>query len=249
MRRKKRAWDKVATVALGFLYPPRCVMCATGMSGGGVCDRCRQYLPLNDNCCERCALPLAATSDYICSNCLRNPPPFVSARAPFIYDYPIDSAIKALKFNRKLYFADALGEFLLPEFESLGDCFDALVPVPLHRWRQTRRGFNQAVELCRPLRRETGLRIESRVRRVKATRAQTGLSADNRRRNLRNAFTVVSKLRCRRPLIVDDVMTTGETCRQLAAALLSAGAKEVSVLALARSVPDQPTAVVAGAKV
>ena len=75
------------------------------------------------------------------------------------------------------------------------------------------------------------------VRRVRFTRPQTGLDAAERRRNMKAAFEVRGRLHFRHPLVVDDVITTGETCRQLATTLLAAGAERVSVLAVARSVP------------
>lgn len=251
MQQLRRVWKTVADTALDLLYPPRCVLCGTATRDSRICDLCMPYLPRNGSGCRRCALPLAEGQHetVCCGACLDEPPPFVSARAPFVYAYPIDRAIKALKFDRKLYFADALGEFLLPEIASLPFRCDALLPVPLHRWRHARRGFNQASELCRPLRRATGLEIASNVRRSKPTRMQAGLSAADRRRNLRGAFTIVGKLRCRRPLIVDDVMTTGETCRQLAGTLLRGGAAEVAVLVVARSSPDQQVAAQEGTNV
>lgn len=112
---------------------------------------------------------------------------------------------------------------------------DALLPVPLHPWRHAARGFNQALELARPLARRSGLPLLTITRRVRRTRPQTGLTAAERRRNLRGAFSVTRRLPCRHPLIVDDVMTTGETCSQLARVLLAAGAEDVSVLTAARA--------------
>jgi predicted amidophosphoribosyltransferase len=84
--------------------------------------------------------------------------------------------------------------------------------------------------------RRTGLPLVRGARRVRPTDPQTGLDAAARRRTVRNAF-VVRELRCRHPLIVDDVMTTGETCRQLALALRAAGASSVNVLTVARAAP------------
>jgi len=97
------------------------------------------------------------------------------------------------------------------------------------------RGFNQAVELCRPLHKTTGLPINMQATRIRATRAQTGLNANERRKNLRDAFSVKGKLQCRHPLIIDDVITTGTTCSQLAQTLLEAGAESVNVLTIARA--------------
>ena len=134
----------------------------------------------------------------------------------------------------------AFAELLLPFLERLPADVDALLPVPLHRWRQTTRGFNQARELCRPLARHTGLPLIQVARRCRATRFQSGLTAAERRRNLRKAFRVVPSWRrrhraCRHIVIVDDVITTGETTRHLARSLLASGVEQVSALAVARA--------------
>jgi ComF family protein len=129
----------------------------------------------------------------------------------------------------------AFAELLLAECLQSFPHADALVPVPLHYWRYATRGFNQAAELCRPLSRSAGLPIVRNVRRIRRTPPQSGLDAAARRRNLKNAFAVRGMLASRHPLIVDDVMTTGATCRQLARALLDAGAETVDVLTVARA--------------
>jgi ComF family protein len=166
---------------------------------------------------------------------MKRPPPFAVARAPLRYDFPVDSALKALKFRHQLHYAPAFAELLAGELLLHFDDADALAPVPLHPLRHALRGFNQAVELCRPLGRMSGLPIAGNLRRIRRTQAQSGLSGEARRRNLKNAFAVIGPLRCRRPVIVDDVMTTGETCRQLAQALIDAGAESVRVLTVARA--------------
>ena len=131
-------------------------------------------------------------------DCQQRPPPFGFARAPFVYAFPIDTALKAMKFKRQLQYVPAFTDYLLPELRSLADRVDALVPVPLNRWRYARRGFNQAIELCKPLARASGLPINFDVKRVKATLPQSGLSALQRKQNLQDAFTVPRRLNCRR---------------------------------------------------
>jgi ComF family protein len=177
-----------------------------------------------------------SAAGLLCAPCLLRPPPFDHARAALLYAFPVDAALKALKFRHRLWYVPAFAELLLAELSLHFPDVDALVPVPLHRRRHVTRGFNQAHELCRPLVRRTGLPLVRGARRVRPTDPQTGLDAAARRRNLRNAF-VVRELRCRHPLIVDDVMTTGETCRQLALALRAAGASSVNVLTVARAAP------------
>jgi ComF family protein len=144
-------------------------------------------------------------------------------------------AIKSLKFRRNLYYLPVFSELLLPEIQRHLSDADALVPVPLYRWRQAFRGFNQAFELAQLISRRSGLPVANNVMRIRATKTQSGLTADERKRNLQDAFNVTGKLICRRPIIIDDVMTTGETCDQLARALLLAGAERVYVLTIARA--------------
>jgi ComF family protein len=162
-------------------------------------------------------------------------PPFEKARAPLKYEFPVDAVIKAIKFQRQLWYVPVCAELLLQTLISEFTEVDALLPVPLHRWRQMTRGFNQAMELCRPLQKATGLPIITQAVRVRATSAQTGLNAAERKKNLRGAFVVFGTLESRHPLIVDDVMTTGETCSQLAVTLKEAGAESVSVLTVAHA--------------
>ncbi|MEQ8207717.1 MAG: hypothetical protein RIA65_16200 [Woeseia sp.] len=143
--------------------------------------------------------------------------------------------MKALKFSAQLAYAAAFAEIMLPILKSEFAAVDALVPVPLHRWRQALRGFNQAQEICRLLARLTALPIETAPRRVRATAAQSGLGRAARRRNLRAAFALAAPLKCQYPVLIDDVMTTGETCWQLSLLLRANGAKQVGVLTVARA--------------
>ena len=146
-----------------------------------------------------------------------------------------DVVFKQFKFHRRLYFVPAFVELLLASANQLPADIDALVPVPLHPYRHMRRGYNQAAELAGPLGKAFELPVLSNVRRVAATPSQSGLSAAERRRNLLAAFAVRGRIRARHVVIVDDVVTTGATCQQLARVLKAAGAKKVSVLAIARA--------------
>jgi ComF family protein len=170
-----------------------------------------------------------------CGSCQLRPPPFATTFAPLHYDFPADAAIKALKFERKLHLAPALASLLLAVLEPQVDRFDALVPVPLYRWRRSRRGYNQAQELAKFLQAATGLPINPCVIRTRKTEPQSGLDATTRRRNMEGVFQLKSAPGCKRPLIVDDVMTTGETCRALASVLIAGGVERVGVLVVAHA--------------
>lgn len=151
------------------------------------------------------------------------------------YGFPVDAALKALKFKRRLYYAPAFAEILCDAMRFLPRDVDALLPVPLHWRRQAFRGFNQALEISGEIRRRYRLPLVTGVVRRCATRSQSGLSAAERRRNVRHAFSVRRQLTGRHILIVDDVITTGATTRQLGRILLRNGADKVSVLAVAKA--------------
>lgn len=140
-----------------------------------------------------------------------------------------------MKFRGQLMYAPAFAALLLPVLKAdFGDC-DAFVAVPLHRWRYITRGFNQAGELCAAIATHVKLPVLNNIRRLRATQTQSGLSSQQRRKNLRGAFGVRGPLGARYPLIIDDVITTGATCDHLALALKDAGAEKVGVLTVARS--------------
>lgn len=217
--------------------PRACVLCGTQPIPDYFCRGCRSDLPWIGDACGRCGQPLAAAlpDGTACAACQARPPAFARACAPLLYAFPVDAALGALKFRRRLFYAPAFGSLLPPLHGELFADADALLPVPLHTRRHAVRGFNQATELCRELRRTSGLPIISNVRRRKFTRPQTGLGAAARRRNMKAAFELRGVLCYRRPLLIDDVITTGETCHQLARTLLAEGAESVGVLAVARA--------------
>ncbi|MDJ0907595.1 MAG: ComF family protein [Woeseiaceae bacterium] len=218
--------------------PKRCVFCdvPTEQPERFVCKGCDTDLPRIGTACSGCALPVAVElpPGVRCAACQSAPPLWSRAVAPLEYAFPVDAAIKAMKFRRRLDYLPAFDDILA--VAELPEDIDAVVPVPLHRWRQLRRGFNQAEELARPVARRLGVPLRNDVRRCRPTDSQSGLDAASRRRNLKEAFRVAGPLPMNHALLVDDVITTGETLRGVTKVLLEAGVEKVSVLALARSV-------------
>lgn len=167
--------------------------------------------------------------------CSTDHPPLSVIAAPLEYAFPIDAALKLLKFRRRCDYVPAFADLLWQVASELPDDIDALLPMPLHWRRQAVRGFNQAFELCCDLQKHTGLPVVSGIRRLRATTFQSGLDAAARRRNLRDAFVANKPVAAQHVLIVDDVITTGESCRRLAQVVLEAGAQKISALAVART--------------
>jgi ComF family protein len=219
------------------LLPPSCLVCgAPGAGTRDLCRACTDELPWLEAACARCALPLPVAA-AACGECLRTPPPFAGARAALRYAAPVDRLLPHLKFHAGLAQGRLLAQLLLQAWPQWPDPVDLLLPLPLHRSRLGQRGYNQALELARPLARAWQRPLApDALRRVRATAAQSELDAAQRRRNVRGAFAADAALVAgRRVLLIDDVITTGATLREAAATLLAAGAAEVRVLAAARA--------------
>lgn len=226
-----------------FILPPLCPFCRTPLKRRerALCGPCREDLPWNTPCCPRCALPLGTADggERECAACQARPPAFRRVLAPFRFEFPVDAGIRAIKFNRRLEFvpvfahamAMAMARSYSPE-EQPG----LLVPVPLHYLRHGLRGFNQADLLASRIARIRDIPVCRKVARIRSTRPQTGLDTRARRDNLDGAFRAGTFVRGRHVLIVDDVMTTGATVKELGGCLERAGAASVSVIVAARRV-------------
>lgn len=215
-----------------LLLPPRCLLCGAGGEDGlDLCRECSKALPWQTSACARCALPLPESAP-LCGQCLRSPPAFDAVWSSFVYRAPLDRLLPRLKFHADLAVGACLSALMAqrpPRLEA-----DAVVPVPLHRARLAERGYNQALELARPLARTLGVRLlPNQLQRVRATTAQTGLSGAARRRNLREAFALRGAAPAR-VLLVDDVMTTGTTLAACADTLKRAGTQWVGCWVAAR---------------
>ena len=218
------------------LCPARCLVCGEASPpGADLYPPCRSGLPWNGPACPGCALPMPS-GDAPCGDCQRRPPPLHGAHAAFVYAFPLDRLLPRFKFHRDLAAGRLLAGAMAERFASLPRP-DALLPVPLHRARLRRRGYDQALELARPLARALALPLldDALVRRH-ATAAQSDLDAAARRRNLRNAFAVDARVALPAHVaLVDDVMTTGATVHAAATALRRAGVARVDAWVCART--------------
>jgi ComF family protein len=223
------------------LLPGCCVQCG-GASERAIdlCVRCETDLPWNHSCCARCALPLQQP-EARCGRCMKAVPEFNAALCAFRYEWPLDSLVTRFKFGADLaagaVLARLMNAYLAERIAPIADVSDRLMmPIPLHEDRLRERGFNQALELARPLARLSGIGLATQgMHRVRATPRQTGLNALHRRRNVRGAFVVDADVRDRHVVLVDDVITTAATVRECAKTLKRAGAASVQVWAVARA--------------
>lgn len=219
------------------LWPAPCLACGERGGSDGLCPACRAALPWNRQACARCALPLPGSDgSAVCGRCLRRPPPLALVRSACLYAPPLDRWLPRFKFHQDLAAGRLLAE-LMAQGLVQAERPAALVPVPLHPARLRTRGYDQALELARPVGRALGLPVLSEVlHRRRDTAPQSELDAAARRRNLRGAFAVSSPTALPDHVaVLDDVMTTGATAHAAARALLRAGVKRVDAWVCARA--------------
>ncbi len=225
---------------LDFLLPLRCAGCdREPPSERGFCGGCEQGLAeASLPRCSTCGEPFAhAGRDHPCLRCVREPPPFRMARAPLIYGGPLADAIRRMKYANRPDLAGSLAPLLADEARALPEV-DVVVPVPL-AWRKLfSRGYNQSALLARSVAQGLRLPMDTGVlRRIGDAGPLAGRARTARREAVRGAFVVrhPERVRGKRILLVDDVLTTGATAAAASRVLCRAGARSVVVLTLART--------------
>lgn len=206
-----------------------------------ICEPCLADLPWLRDACPRCALPMPLAG-LTCSACSHRAPAFEDVVIAWQYDFPIDALVTRFKHRGQWpigrLLADLLAQQVLHRFEEGLERPDVLIPVPLGKRRLRQRGYNQAAMLARWLGGTLEAPVlENLLLRTRETAAQQNLNANERRRNLRGAFSVQrpERIEGRHVTLVDDVMTTGSTANILARLLRDAGARRVDLYCLART--------------
>ncbi len=201
---------------LHYLFPGTCILCnMPSYRRQDLCRSCEIDLPWIDTLMPNYVIAL------------------------FYYQYPIDHLISALKFANKLIYAKILGELMadrLVESYKCGSLPEVIIPVPLHKHRLRERGYNQALELARPISKQLNVPIDfNSCVRVKHTEAQTLVPAKRRQKNVKNVFAVNKNFSAQHVAIIDDVITTGSTIRELSNVLLQSGVSRIDVWCCAKT--------------
>ena len=247
-----------------------CYLCGCA-SVQAICMECVAVFPAPPpHACPRCALPVPQAG--VCGRCIADPPHFDATVAAFAYGEPLDQALQAFKYRHAL----GLTHFLAAQLDRALDVaqaaardarlpaalashggaavvacaaspvIDLIVPMPLAPARLADRGFNQALELARPIAQRRRIAVDAQmVHRIRDTPPQALLPWKERARNIQGAFACTGAAGSVKPhplaglriAVVDDVMTTGSTLNELARVLKAAGAAHVSNWVAARTLP------------
>jgi ComF family protein len=236
---------RLGSALLDLVYPPTCLDCGAPIaSHAALCPHCFAGLrPITRPWCPVLGLPFEVSlgPDARSAEAIADPPPFDRARSAVRYNEVARAIVSRLKYGDRPELAEFCARLMHPagmEFWAEGP---VLVPVPLYRWRQFERRYNQSTELARALARLTGLSIDTGlVMRRRRTRQQVGLSVDARHRNVAGAFAahpeVLRRLKGRGVVLVDDVITTGSTVGAITRELKRAGVVKIDVISFARVV-------------
>ena len=219
-----------------FIPKQSCVLC-TENAKFCICPECEKSLISTEHRCLSCAVPLGSDLNF-CGACLSQAPSF--SRAFTIYNYTGSCAtlIKYFKFDHQLcigdFFAHQLYDKFLDIISQQGE-YDAIIPLPLSVSRLRERGYNQTHELLRIIAKKSNILIDQKsVKRIKSTRALSTLKLEERKLEIKNAFSAQA-MSYQKVLLVDDVMTTGSSLNELAKTVLKAGVNSCDVLTLARA--------------
>ena len=236
----RRVWHAL----LDLLYPPSCLSCGADVTQAGLlCGPCLvQSQPVAQPFCRTCATPQVSQAMLgdggCCPACERHPPLWGQARAAFVYTPVIRSLVLQLKYADRLENAAFLGQRMAHAGADMLRPGVLLVPVPVHRWRLLRRGYNQAALLAAHIARRGGFEhVPDALVRQRATASLARFSREARRVEVDHAMTVRATRRNqiagRHVVLVDDLLTTGATATACVAALQQAGAARVDLLVAA----------------
>ena len=230
---------------LSFFFPPVCTGCGEKLreNESFFCSVCHDaFDSIPPPICPLCGAPLGnhVLETRKCPECPSGEVHFDSARSAFLYRGAIAEGVKAFKFRSRIELSELFARILYYQIRKKmsGKKFDVIVPVPLHFRRYMQRGYNQAGEIARIISRETYIdHFPDAIKRVRATKAQSGLHHDDRRENVKDAFSPSpgDRLKNKKVLLIDDVYTTGSTINACAGAIKKGGAESVTALTICRA--------------
>lgn len=232
----KKEFSRIISYILDILYPRRCAICDTILRKDEIClcSRCRQNLPIvKGPVCMKCGRPLDDDTKEYCKECRRRDHLFDQGCSPLLYRRGIQPSMMRFKYGSRPEYGEFYGRAIWGFAKRQLQIWkpDVIIPVPLHRSRYRKRGYNQAALIAGTLSKLSGIPMdETLVVRTRKTAPQKGLTGSGRRKNLKDAFEVRKESGKEIPrtiLLVDDIYTTGSTMDALSEVLKKSGVKNI----------------------
>lgn len=229
---------QLAEMFRDLIFPPICANCRK--AGALICADCYQQIQwVKKPICAGCGQMLGSnTNQILCKTCQAHPFPLKQICAATIFVEPISTIIHKMKYEGSFGLASNLADLMVSAWSEWEVPVDCVIPIPLHPARQKKRGYNQSALIAQHFSRQLGYEFAPDVlKRARFTVPQVGLNAEDRLKNVQNAFATENRdISNRCILLIDDVCTTGATLTSAAEALLEAGASVVSGYCLARAI-------------
>ena len=221
---------------LGMLYPQTCYFCGK-IHTTEMCPECVEKLEyIDEPRCKRCGKPIRYMEEEFCHDCTQGTFHYEQGKSIWLHKGPVRWSVYQFKYHNRRVFA----RFYAKEWCRLyGEDIkrwgiDVIIPIPLHKARRRKRGYNQAEILAKELGKQCHLLVDTKsvVRRVD-TRPQKELNNKQRKRNLNKAFYVTKHWKkWKNVLLIDDIYTTGNTIDSVAELLMKKGAEKVYFLSI-----------------
>lgn len=221
---------------LGILYPQTCCFCGN-ISKEKLCAKCAETVEyIEEPRCKKCGKPIYREEKEFCYDCEKSNSFYEQGRSVWLHKGPVKWSIYQFKYhNRRIYgeyYAEEMYRLYGRKLKEWG--IESIIPIPLHRRRRRKRGYNQAEILAKHLGRLSGIPVDTKcVVRVRNTKPQKMLNHRGRRRNLADAFRVIKEREIdKNILLIDDIYTTGNTINAVARVLKEKGARKVCFLTI-----------------
>ncbi len=236
---------------IDMILPPRCIVSGDIVDTQGMlsAEAWSRLNFISEPQCNRCGFPFdfddgAINEGNICLGCSKSPPKYNKARSALVYDDASRDIILGFKHGDQTQSVPTFIPWLMRSGGAILEVSDYIIPVPLHRTRLIKRRFNQAGLIAQYLSKEAHVPVMlDGLLRHRSTQTQGHLNTVERKKNVKNAFTVNpkqrEKLKNKKVLLIDDVYTTGATVEECTKALMKLGVADVNILTLARVVKPQ----------
>ena len=227
---------KIIKKILELWYPTTCVFCRE-ICKKGICKSCSEKIDyIQEPLCKKCGKPIHSQEGEFCFDCQRRMLHYEQGSSLWLHKRPVSSSIYDFKYKNKRVYGEIYGREMAEQFNDLIRMWeiDVLIPVPLHRKRQRKRGYNQAEIIARELGKRLGIPVDmSVIIRERETTPQKELGQKNRRKNLKKAFRLTGKrLIGKNILLIDDIYTTGSTIDAMAEVLMKTGCEKIYFLTI-----------------